>query len=178
LLDEFALAVQEKKRLTLTLAGAGQEEMNLRRRIKELKLEDHIFISGWQEKLDSYYETCAAVIFPSLWMEAFGLVMTEAMSHARPIIGSNRGSPLWLIEDKQTGLIFDPLKKGDLAEKMLQVAGNIEWIKQVGKNGYDKLQRFSDNGEVLRQIVREYEDALRDALRDGAKSAPPQGERF
>ncbi len=161
LVDEFAHALQQNNQLTLTIAGTGQEEARLRQRITALGLEKNIFISGWQNNLDQAYETCAAVIFPSLWMEAFGLVITEAMSHARPVIGSNRGSPVWLIDDQQTGLIFDPLKKGDLADKILTIAGHIGLVKKLGENGYNKLQKFSKNEDVLREIIGLYKECLR-----------------
>lgn len=156
LLEEFAQASQKNKQLTLTIAGMGAEKNALLKRIKELQLETRIQCLGWQENLEQEYLQCAAVIFPSLWMEAFGLVITEAMSYARPVIGSNRGSPPWIIDDKQTGLIFDPLKKGDCAEKILMLADNMELIMQYGKNGEQKLQTFIDNEKVLQQIVGVY----------------------
>jgi glycosyltransferase involved in cell wall biosynthesis len=161
LIEEFALAAQRNHQLTLTIAGTGQEERRLRRRTKELGLENNIFFTGWQNDLNNDYEKCAAVIFPSLWMEAFGLVITEAMSHARPVIGSNRGSPVWLIDDQQTGFIFDPLKKGDLAEKLLKIAGNLKLIKTLGQRGYNKLQGPMRNDEVLQQIICHYQAAQR-----------------
>src|SRR3990167_247026 len=122
LIDEFALAMQSNKQLTLTIAGKGPDELILKNKISDLGLEKNISLIGWQDDLNNEYEQCIAVIFPSLWLEAFGLVMTEAMSHARPIIGSNRGSPTWLIDDHQTGFIFNPSKRGDLAEKILLLA--------------------------------------------------------
>jgi len=160
LLDEFALAYQDNNQLSLTIAGTGPEEARLRNRTKELGLEKNVFFLGWQTTLENEYAKCAAVICPSLWMEAFGLVITEAMSYARPVIGSNRGSPPWLIDDHQTGFIFNPLKKGDLAERLLIVAGNVNLIKKLGTNGHEKLQRLIDNEAVLNQIVALYRDCL------------------
>lgn len=158
LLEEFALACQQEPRLTLTIAGMGPEEQRMHNWIRKSGLEKQIHFAGWQKNLEKEYAECAAVLFPSLWMEAFGLIITEAMSHARPVIGSNRGSPPWLIDDGQTGLIFDPLQKGDLAEKILALAGNIDLITQLGRNGEAKLRTFIDNEKVLNQIVAAYEE--------------------
>lgn len=160
LLEEFALARQKNPKLTLTIAGMGAEKNRLLKRIKALQLENHIRFLGWQDNLESEYQQCAAVIFPSLWMEAFGLIITEAMSYARPVIGSNRGTPPWLIDDKQTGLIFNPLQKGDCAEKIITLAGNMELITQYGKNGAEKLLTFIDNEKVLNQIVAIYKELV------------------
>lgn len=157
LLDEFAIAHQKNPLLTLTIAGQGPEEKAIQTYIKKLNLEKVIRCIGWQKNLEPEYSQCAAVIFPSIWMEAFGLIITEAMSYARPVIGSDRGSLPFLIDDKQTGLIFNPLKKGDCAEKILALAGNMPLITQYGKQGEEKLRGLIDNQKVLAQIVSEYE---------------------
>lgn len=161
LLEEFALAHQKNPQLTLAIAGKGPCEKQLRHRINELGLEKSICFLGWQQQLTSDYLACAAVIFPSIWMEAFGLVITEAMHHARPVIGSNRGSPPWLIDDGKTGMIFDPVKKGDLADKLLSLAGNVPLIMELGLNGQRKLETLIDNQQVLRQIISAYEELAR-----------------
>jgi len=160
LLDEFALASQKNPALTLTILGKGADENRLRKRVNELGLANQVYFAGWLEDPEAEYAKSAAVIFPSLWMEAFGLVITEAMNHSRPVIGSNRGSPPWIIDDKKTGLIFDPSKKGKLAEKILMLAGNMELIMQLGKNGEQKLRTFIDNENVLRKIVGIYRAML------------------
>lgn len=159
LINEFALAYQKNKRLKLTLLGTGKDEVQLRQRVKSLHLQDCIIFEGWQDDMDAYYEKCSVVIFPSLWVEAFGLVITEAMSFARPVIGSNRGSPPWLVEDQKTGLIFDPCKAGDLAQKILQFADNTELVKEYGVNGFNRLCELINNETILTNILNAYQDA-------------------
>ncbi|VVC76502.1 Glycogen synthase [Aquicella siphonis] len=160
MLEEFAIARQKDPALTLTIAGTGPEEKRMRQRSDELGLKQSVFFPGWQLQLEQEYEKCAAVIFPSLWVEAFGLVITEAMSHGRPVIGTNRGSPPWLIDDQKTGIIFDPLKKGDLSDKILALAGRPEQIKTLGMQAHAKLRELIDNEKVLSQIIHLYHQAL------------------
>lgn len=156
LVEEFALAHEKNPGISLTIAGTGPEEKQLRKRVTELGLEKHIHFAGWQENLENEYTKCAALIFPSLGLETFGLVMTEAMAHSRPVIGGNRGTPPWVIDDKQTGLLFDPLKKGDLAEKILELAGNRDLITELGSKGEEKLRTFIDNERALKEIIELY----------------------
>jgi len=158
LLDEFALACQKEPRLSLTIAGMGQEKKRMQIRIRQLGIEGHIHFAGWKKDLEEEYAESAAILFPSIWMEAFGLIITEAMNRARPVIGSNRGSPPWLIDDQQTGFIFDPSKKGDLAEKILKIAGNTELISTLGRNGKAKLETLIDNENILNQIIQAYQE--------------------
>lgn len=160
LFDEFALACRKNDALFLNVVGSGPEEESIRKKIQELKIQKHCQLLGWQKNPASFYKENIAVIFPSIGLEGFPLVITEAMNHARPIIGVNRGSTAWLVDDKKTGLLFDPLKKGDLAEKILDLAGNIELAKQFGTNGAAKIQDLIDNEEALNKIILIYKDAI------------------
>jgi glycosyltransferase involved in cell wall biosynthesis len=147
-----------RRELTLTIAGTGAEETRMRTAAKQLGIEKNVFFVGWQTDLTRYYRECAAVIFPSIWLEAFGLTIIEAMGHARPVIGPNRGSPAWLIDDHKTGLIFDPLIQGDLAAKILMLAGNKERAIYFGSNGQEKLQTLIDNEKILGRIIAQYQE--------------------
>lgn len=160
LIEEFGLACRENNNLVLTIAGTGPEENVLRRKIQEWGIEKNVRFVGWQHNLKPFYEKCMAVLFTSIGLEAFGLVMIEGMNSARPIIGANRGTSAWVIEENKTGLLFDPLKKGDLADKILTLAADIQLAKTLGINGYSKLQKFIDNNYTLEQIIAVYKKII------------------
>jgi glycosyltransferase involved in cell wall biosynthesis len=127
----------------------------LRQKIKTLELEENICFIGWTNP-DALYEECTAVIFPSIGLEAFGLVLTEAMNYGRAIIGSNRGPTAWLIEDGKTGLLYDPLKSGELAEKILQLADDKGSAEKYGRKGFEKLQTFMNNQQIIEKMIEIY----------------------
>ena len=107
LLDEFARACAIEPRLQLYLAGTGKQAAALTRQAQAYNLTQNIHFLGWQETAN-WYPQAQAVIFPSLGLEAFGLVLTEAMRYGRPIIGTNRGPTAWLVEHEKTGLLYHP----------------------------------------------------------------------
>lgn len=157
LMDEFAIACKQINNLQLVIAGEGPEREKLKKYIFLLGLEKNIRLVGWQNDLSHYYEKSIALIFPSTGIESFGMVMTEALAHARPVIAANRGTSAWLINDKQNGLLFDPLIKGDLAKRILILAGNATLAKKFGESGYEKLYQFFDNEKTLRKILKIYQ---------------------
>lgn len=53
------------------------------------------------------YAGAKALLFPIRWSEAFGLVMTEAMSCGTPVIAFNKGSVPEIIKDGETGFVVD-----------------------------------------------------------------------
>lgn len=160
LIEAFAHACTtlKDKRLQLTIAGTGKAEAQLLQRVADLGLSAQIHFVGWQSDLSSYYQTVTALIFPSIGMEAFGLVMTEAMSHACPIIAVNRGTAAWLVQDQQTGLLFDPLKQNDLAEKILTLAKQPQLAAQFGQAAQARVSELFDNEKSLKEILRLYKE--------------------
>lgn len=74
--------------------------------IKKINDDKTTFL-GWipNDKMASYYNACDAVIMPSRW-EAFGLVAIEAMKYGKPVIVSDNGALLELVDNVKNGYIF------------------------------------------------------------------------
>jgi glycosyltransferase involved in cell wall biosynthesis len=159
LVDEFALACQQNKSLVLKIAGTGSQKNSLQQKVKQLKLEKNIIFLGWTDP-DELYEECMAVIFASVGLESFGMVITEAMAKGRAVIGSNRGPTTWLIDDEKTGLLFDPLIKGDLCAKIIKLSNQFELAERFGKQGYEKSKLFLDEDSIVEDIVTLYTSAM------------------
>jgi glycosyltransferase involved in cell wall biosynthesis len=156
LIEEFALACQTNPNLCLNIAGSRDRENFLREKVAALGVTKNINFLGWVNPEELYQETMA-VIFPSIGLESFGLVLTEAMQHGRPVIGSNRGPTAWLIEHEKTGLLYDPLKKGDLATKILTLAENNSLIERYGRNAFEKYNTLMGNEEIIKNHLAIYE---------------------
>lgn len=69
---------------------------------------ERIKFLGWQssQKVVEEITRADAMIMPSRW-EAFGFSAMEAMTHGVPVIASARGALPELIDDGQTGYLFD-----------------------------------------------------------------------
>lgn len=157
LIEEFALALQTQPTLILKIVGEGPLAPKLKQKVKELKLEENIFFLKWQTDLQHLYQQSIAVIFPSTGLESFGLILIEAMAYARPVIAGNRGTVKWLVDDKQTGLLFEPLQKGELAKLILLISNNIPLAQELGKNASEKLKMFPSNQATIHTLVRIYQ---------------------
>jgi glycosyltransferase involved in cell wall biosynthesis len=163
LIEEFALACKQNKKLVLKIAGSGSQENFLKEKVKQLKVEKNIIFLGWAHP-DELYEECMALIFTSVGLESFGMVITEAMAKGRAVIGSNRGPTTWLIDDEKTGLLFDPLIKGDLSAKIIKLSSHAELAEQFGKRGYEKSKMFLDEASIVEDIISLYASVLNDSL--------------
>ena len=79
---------------------------------KKLKKRSKIFIeiensitNSKKLELSKYYEECKAFVFPG--EEDFGIVMVEAMVCGKPVIAFAGGGALEIIDDRQTGILFE-----------------------------------------------------------------------
>ena len=98
LINAFSIFFKNNKNYDLIILGAGDERRNLENKIKELKLENNIFLPGYLNPYP-YYKACSLYISSSRY-EGVSNATLEAMQYKVPII----------ITDTQNG-IFDYLKK-------------------------------------------------------------------
>jgi glycosyltransferase involved in cell wall biosynthesis len=63
----------------------------------------------------------ATVLAPSVWQEAFGLVVVEAMAAGVPPVASATGALPELVDDGRTGLLHRPDDAADLAARIVDV---------------------------------------------------------
>jgi len=77
---------------------------------------------GHKEKAELLADA-SALLFPSRWNEAFGLVMIEALASGTPVIALNNGAVSEVIEDGKTGFIVDDeLKFGEAMKRVSEIS--------------------------------------------------------
>lgn len=75
-------------RYKLVLLGEGSLVDEVKQKIKELNLQERVFLMGYQKDIGRILKACDAMVIPSLW-EGFGLVAVEAMASGCPVVASN-----------------------------------------------------------------------------------------
>lgn len=160
LIKEFIMAAQQNHQLSLDIIGDGPEEENIQGLVAKAGLSARVRFHGWQPDPSPYFEHAYAFLFPSIGLEGFPLVLMEAMVKARPIIGVKRGITEWIIDNHQTGLLFDPLTTGDLAQKILYLAEHPDEAIAMGKAGQAKLEGLVNNEAALDQTLGVYREVI------------------
>ena len=122
----------------LKMLGTGYLEEEMKRRIKEFKLEDVVEIVGQvpSDKVKDYYEKANIFIGTSDSNEGWGAVVNEAMNAGCVIIANKKmGSVPFLIKDKENGIIYRSYQELEDAVKL--VIDNKELRKKLGENAYE-----------------------------------------
>jgi len=108
LIGAFSLLVNKGYDLDLVIAGDGPDKEMLLNYSVKLGVEDRVHFLGsvTREYLSSLYETCEVFVHPPR-LEAFGLVILEAISLGKPVVATKIGGIPEIIEDGRNGILVD-----------------------------------------------------------------------
>ncbi|MFA6240245.1 MAG: glycosyltransferase [Candidatus Hydrogenedentales bacterium] len=110
-------------------------------------------------ELARYYRGARFVVVPSRWCEVFGLVAAEAMMHGLPVIAARSGALSELVEDGETGLVFEPGNARDLAVKMAALWNSPMLCGTLGAQGRKKAQELYTPDAHYRRLMSAYRSA-------------------
>ncbi|MDB2376708.1 glycosyltransferase [Luminiphilus sp.] len=130
----------------LDLVGSGEEQPRLEKLMSELDLTDRVQIHNGvsDEQLEHFIAKADCLCLPSVERtEAFGIVLLEAMSHAKPtVISRVAGSGMaWVVEDGVTGLQVPAADACALAISLTTLQHNRDKLQQLGHNGRLRFNR-------------------------------------
>jgi spore coat protein SA len=92
--------------------------------------------------LPGWFQRAAFFACPSIFQEPFGLVNTEAMACATPVIGSRRGGIPEVLGD--TGLLIDPEDIEGFGDAMCMLLGDPEYTRKLGRTAHLRCREMFD----------------------------------
>jgi glycosyltransferase involved in cell wall biosynthesis len=143
------------------IAGDGEIE-KVKKKIKELNVEDMFIIPGWisnQNKIDEIYRNSIIYILPS-YNEGMPMSILEAMSYGLPVISTDVGSISSVVEE-DNGFIIKPgdtKAMGDRLVKLLNDQSIIEWFE---KNNRDKISEKYNIYDSVDKVVSLYKSVIK-----------------
>jgi len=135
----------------LVMLGIGDLESEIRLLIDHLGISDKVimrteFVNEKERIL--HYAAADTVVLPSLY-EPFGIVCTEAMSMAKPVVVGAKGTSgmreqIIASGEKQCGIHMNPYDPEDIAWGIKQVLESKEKSVMMGKNARERvIEQFS-----------------------------------
>lgn len=105
----------------LLIGGKGPEQTSLQRLIGELRMDDFVRLTGFipDDQLAAYYQASDLFVLPTLALEGFGLVTTEALACGVPVVGTPVGATPELLAGLDTRLIATGVTPDALAAAIL-----------------------------------------------------------
>lgn len=112
-----------------------------------------------RDEVPLYFAGADVFALPSVWPEAFGLVLAEAMACGTPVIGSRIGGIPYVIGD--AGLLLPPGDVGALADALARVLSDKEEARVLGKLGRARVEAMFQWPKTA-AIARAHLEAMRE----------------
>ena len=146
--------------IVYTCIGYGDEEENLKKLTKELKLNQQVlFLKNINQNLkNSLVSKSNVFVMPSIIhknsVEGFGIAYVEAAQYGVPSIGGKDGGASDAIKDKETGIICDGNNLDEIYSSIDLVLKNNSY-KELGKKAKEYAKKFE-----WENIVKKYLNIL------------------
>lgn len=143
--------LKERLQIRLDIVGLGYQEAELRRMVAERGLEEVVIFRGrvTAEELSELYAGCDVFVLPSIVdvhgdTEGLGVVLLEALSYEKPVIGTNVGGIPDIIIPDETGLLVEAGSSAALAQAIERVLTDQALARRLGEAGFAYVsQHFS-----------------------------------
>ncbi len=158
LIEAFPALLSKRPRLRAILVGEGPREEVLRRRVRELGIEDKVLFPGRvpHSEVRRYYDLVDVLVYPRFAMRLTEMVTPlkplEAMAMGKLLVASNVGGHRELIRDGETGLLFEAGNVSDLVRKVLLAFEDEE----LGRRIPARARRFVEDERTWGRAVAAY----------------------
>jgi|WetSurMetagenome_2_1015567.scaffolds.fasta_scaffold03437_7 glycosyltransferase involved in cell wall biosynthesis len=134
-----------KTEVKLKIAGAGPQEMELKKIIAEERINGVEF-SGYKtgDELWQLIGNAQAVVVPSRWYENAPYSVIEPMGLGKIVLAYRLGGLTELIEDGVNGFLFEPGNINNLAAKLEDVLSHPELVKSIGDKAIEAIKDKND----------------------------------
>jgi glycosyltransferase involved in cell wall biosynthesis len=141
------------------VAGAGPEEGNLRRLVRDLGISEHVTFVPNLSEFSSSLAAMDVYCLPSL-RQGLGTIMLEAMALGKPVIASGVGGVYSVLRDNENGLLVPPSDSASLAEKILDLLDDPLRARAMGQAGRRLVQQEFAVEKMVQQTTTLYREVL------------------
>ena len=161
LLNAFKKIEKNKPNAKLVFIGSpvkGKEYIlkDIENHIEKLNLTTKVKIIEFQNEIWKFWDIIDIAIVPSTICESFGLVALEAMLSKKPVIGSNLGALKEVIENNNTGLLFNVNNEESLINSINILMENKSQRIEYGNTGFLRAKELFTSEKYVKQFESYY----------------------
>ncbi len=92
--------------------------------------------------------------------EAFGRVIIEAHASGVPVVATQVGGIVDIIEDRKTGLLSAPQNPKDMADRIIELYRNKELWTSLAVESRKSVESYFNLGKMMERTLAVYEEAI------------------
>lgn len=147
----------------LNLIGEGSLKPKLEKLIKKLKLQDKVFLLGYDKNIQNYFNASNYYICAST-IEGLPFNILEAMFAGAVVFSSDAKGNVDLVDDLESGVLFETNNMSDLISKFRLVKNNLTLQEKLRENAKKTAQKylisnvFDANMDIFKGIIKELDN--------------------
>lgn len=144
----------------LFIIGEGPRRSELEQLVRDLKMQDRIFLPGRTAEIDAYYLKSSIFAFSSKY-EGFPNALMEAMYFGLPCVSFDCPTgPSELIEDGVNGFLVPVGDSEQLADRLRQLSADKALRARIGAKAHESQERFT-----LKFVIKDWKRIIEAQLK-------------
>ena len=152
LLDMMVHLKESPLKCRLLLAGEGKQSNILQSRAVSLGVDHLVEFLGFVDNMPAFYNSIDIFLLPSKY-EGFGYVLIEAMASRIPVVAFDVKSSQEIVEHGKTGYLVAPREVRDMADRVLELAGDQALRTKMGKHGRARVEKHFSFEQNQQEII-------------------------
>lgn len=154
LVIEMIAEINKSEEAYLIVLGDGPERLTLEKMSQNLNLREKVYFAGFVENPVDYLEKCTALILTSE-KESFGNAVVEALYAGIPVITTNCGGPVEIIEKDRYGITIGSYNDSHIIDEGTEAALKIIH-DEVHYQGLREKAQIYDVRKAVKQFLEPY----------------------
>ncbi|MCA9407465.1 MAG: glycosyltransferase [Candidatus Omnitrophica bacterium] len=125
---------------------------------KRLGLKEHIEFMGNRSDVAQLLENVDCLVLATVTQEAFGRVILEAQAIGVPVVATQVGGVVDIIDDEQTGLLVLPKDIDAMADQVMRILRNREFATTLVQNARHKVEQKFTVEQMAEQTLAVYQE--------------------
>lgn len=136
------------------LFGEDDYVQQLHKRIAELGLEKRVRFLGFRSDIPQLMAVCDLVVHTSTAPEPFGRVIVEAMLCGRPVVATQSGGAVELVEPGINGFLVQPGDPQQLAEIIITCRNQPEQTAAIAQSARDTASKRFHQTNINQKLAK------------------------
>ncbi|MDO9573334.1 MAG: lipopolysaccharide heptosyltransferase II [Candidatus Omnitrophota bacterium] len=115
---------------------------------------------GTQRDIPGILAHLDLVVLATTTHEAFGRVIIEAQAAGVPVVATQVGGVVDIIEDGKNGFLVPPADPKSMADAIMRVFKDVELAKEIAENAYAQVKEKYNIELMVKNTLDVYRDAL------------------
>jgi glycosyltransferase involved in cell wall biosynthesis len=169
--DDLLAAMQRLPAVHLVIAGEGPQRLRLEALSQNLGLSNvsftgHVSVVALEQLIANSQFT----VFPSRAYETMGKSILESYAQGRAVVASDLGSRRELVQDGQTGVLYNVKDAGRLSSAIAFLYDRPELAQKMGAAGRELVRHRHSQEQHFHALERIYETLIRRQQNEPQKS--------